>query len=65
MTRVYETIIEIDAENELDASSKLKDIDVYQIELEQCCVVHETIELEDDYTLKDKLNGMFINQIGK
>lgn len=63
MTRVYETIIEIDAENELDASSKLKDIDVYQIELEQCCVVHETIELEDDYTLKDKLNGMFINQI--
>jgi len=65
MTRVYETIIEIEAENELDASSKLKDIDVYQIELEQCCVVHETIELEDDYTLQDKVTGMFINQMRK
>ena len=65
MTRVYETIIEIEAENEQDASNKLKEIDVYQIELEQCCVVHETIELEDDYTLEDKVTGMFINQINK
>jgi hypothetical protein len=65
MTRVYETIIEIDSENIKDAFNKLQDIDVYQIELEQCCVVHETIELEDDYTLEDKVTGMFINQINK
>lgn len=48
MTRVYETIIEIEAENEQDASNKLKEIDVYQIELEQCCVVEEKIELESE-----------------
>lgn len=65
MTRVYETIIEIESENEQDASQKLFEKDLYQIELEQCCVVHETIELEDDYALEDKVAGMFINQINK
>jgi len=48
MTRVYETIIEIESENEQDASNKLKEIDVYQIELEQCCVVDEIIVLESE-----------------
>jgi len=52
MTWVYETIIEIDAENVKDAFNKLQDIDVYQIELEQCCVVNEEIELQDDYALE-------------
>ena len=61
MTRVYETLIVVDAENKEDAFNKLKEIDVYQIELEQCCVVQEDIELE--YTLEDKVTGMFINQI--
>lgn len=63
MTRVYETLIVVDAENKQDAFNKLKEIDVYQIELEQCCVVQEDIELEDEYTLEDKVTGMFINQI--
>ena len=63
MTRVYETLIVVDAKNEQDAFNKLKEIDVYQIELEQCCVVQEDIELEDEYTLEDKVTGMFINQI--
>ncbi len=63
MTRVYETLIVVDAENESEAFNKLKEIDVYQIELEQCCVVQEDIELEDEYTLEDKVTGMFINQI--
>ena len=63
MTRVYETLIVVDAENKDDAFNKLKEIDVYQIELEQCCVVQEDIELEDEYTLEDKVTGMFINQI--
>ena len=63
MTRGYETLIVVDAKNEQDAFNKLKEIDVYQIELEQCCVVQEDIELEDEYTLEDKVTGMFINQI--
>lgn len=63
MTRVYETLIVVDAENESEAFNKLKEIDVYQIELEQCYVVQEDIELEDEYTLEDKVTGMFINQI--
>lgn len=65
MTRVYETIIEIDAENIKDAFNKLQDMDVYELELEQCNVVHEQIESQDDYALEDKLTGMFINQITK
>jgi len=65
MTRVYETIIEIDAENVKDAFNKLQDVDVYQLELEQCNVVHDAIELQYDYALEDKVTGMFINQITK
>jgi hypothetical protein len=65
MTRVYETIIEIDAENVKDAFNKLQDVDVYQLELEQCNVVHDAIELQYDYALEDKVTGMFINQINK
>jgi len=65
MTRVYETIIEIDAENVKDAFNKLQDVDVYQLELEQCNVVHDAIELQYDYALEDKVTGMFINQIKK
>jgi hypothetical protein len=63
MTRVYETIIKVEAENETDAFNRLKEIDVYQIELEQCCVVAETMELEEDYPLEDRIVGMFINQM--
>jgi hypothetical protein len=65
MTRVYETIIEIDAENVKDAFNKLQEVDVYQLELEQCNVVHDAIELQYDYALEDKVTGMFINQITK
>ena len=65
MTRVYETIIKVEAENENDAFNRLRDIDVYQMELEQCCVVDETMELEEDYTLEDKVTGIFINQMSK
>jgi hypothetical protein len=63
MTRVYETIIKVEAENENDAFNRLRDIDVYQMELEQCCVVDETMELEEDYPLEDRIVGMFINQM--
>lgn len=65
MTRVYETIIEIDADNVKDAFNKLQGMDVYELELEQCNVVHEQIESQDDYALEDKVTGMFINQMAK
>ena len=63
MTRVYETIIEIESESEQDASQKLFEKDLYQIELEQCCVIHETIELEDEVRLEDKMTALFIGQM--
>lgn len=46
MTRVYETLIEIDAENWKDAFKKLDELgdDVYSLELEQCNVTEEKIE---------------------
>jgi len=40
MTRTYETIIEIDAENYDDAQKQLEGIDVYSTELEQCNVTN-------------------------
>ena len=48
MTIVYETLIVVDAENELDALDKLTELGdmIYTIELEQCCVTEEKIELE-------------------
>jgi hypothetical protein len=65
MTRVYETLIEVEAKNELDADKKLSELDIYQIELEQCCIVYEKIELDDDFSLEDKVKSMFINQINR
>jgi hypothetical protein len=74
MTRVYETLIEVKAKNELDADKKLSELDIYQIELEQCCIVSEDIdldfvskdtELENDFSLDDKASSMFINQINR
>lgn len=52
MTRTYETIIEVEADNYEDAIKQLYQIDVYAIELEQCCVTEEVIK--DD-------NGLVIN----
>lgn len=48
MTRVYETLIEIQAENHNDAFKKLNELgdNIYTIELEQCCIVSEEIKLE-------------------
>lgn len=47
MTRTYETIIEVDADDLETAEKQLAEIDVYAIELEQCCVVEETIAPQD------------------
>ncbi len=58
MTRVYETYIEVEDDQELGN-------EIYAMELEQCNVVYEKIELQDEITLKDKVTGMFINQINK
>jgi hypothetical protein len=56
MTRVYETYIEVEDGQELGQ-------EIYAMELEQCNVVYENIELQDDYKLEDRVIGMFINQI--
>ena len=63
MTRVYETIIEVEAENKIDARIKFDQLDIYQIELEQCCITYQDIELENDFSLEDKTTSMFLNQI--
>lgn len=46
MTRVYETLIEVDAENHADAFDKLDQIGdgIYSMELEQCNVIEEKFE---------------------
>lgn len=46
MTRTYETIIEIEAENFDDAQKQFAGIDRYAIELEQCCVTNEDMICE-------------------
>ena len=46
ITRTYETNIQLTAENEQEARLKLNDIDIYEIELEQCNVIEEKVELE-------------------
>lgn len=52
MTRTYETIIEVEADSHEHALQQLSKIDVYSIELEQCCVTEEVIKDE---------NGLVIN----
>lgn len=47
MTRTYETLIEIDADNYDDAVKKLYQVDVHAIEMEQCCCVEESIKYND------------------
>ena len=47
MARTYHTSLQVEAENEQQAREKLKNLDAYAIELEQCCVVNETFALEN------------------
>jgi hypothetical protein len=43
MTRTYETVIEIEAETYNEAYKKFYEKNVYEIELEQCCVIEATL----------------------
>lgn len=54
ITRTYETNIQLTAENEQQARLKLNDINIYEIELEQCNVIEEKIELEQVLTNIEK-----------
>lgn len=54
ITRTYETNIQLTAENEKEARLKLNEIDIYEIELEQCNVIEEKIELEQLLTREEK-----------
>lgn len=48
MTRVFETIIKVDAQNEQDAQKKFDELqdEIYYEEIRQCNVVEENIKLE-------------------
>lgn len=49
MSRTYETIFEIEAQNYAEAVNKLhKDVDRYAVEMEQCCVINEEIKCIDE-----------------
>jgi hypothetical protein len=52
--RNYQTKIQLTAENEQEARLKLKELDIYEIELEQCNVIEEKIELEQVLTKIEK-----------
>jgi len=55
MSRTYQTIFEIEAENESEAISKLEQMeDKYAVELEQCCVINEQIECTEEETAPPK-----------
>lgn len=43
VTRTYETIIEIEAETYSEAYKQFSETDVHVVELEQCCVIEETL----------------------
>ena len=56
MSRTYETIFEIEAENESEALNKLEQMeDRYAVELEQCCVINEQIECTGEETAPPNL----------
>ena len=46
ISRTYETIVEVEATSKADALKQLHEMDIYTRELEQCCVVEETIQDE-------------------
>ena len=48
MSRTYHTTLQVEAESEQEAREKLNKLDVYSVELEQCCVVDEHIILESE-----------------
>ena len=51
MSRTYETIFEIEAQNYAEAVTKLhKDVDKYAVEMEQCCVINEEIKFTEEKT---------------
>lgn len=65
LTRVYETIIEIEAKDEFDADKKISELDIYQIESDQCNVLYEKLKIDDDFCFDDNVLSMFLNQINR
>ena len=63
MTRTYETVIEIEADNYDEALEQLEKTDRYAIELEQCCVVDEDISCQGPkFARKCSLTGEGMNE---
>lgn len=49
MRRVYETVLQYEADSEKDALSKFEaDSYKYAVELEQCCVTNEIVDINLD-----------------
>jgi len=48
MSRTYHTTLQVEAESEQEAREKLNKLDLYSVELDQCCVVDEHIILESE-----------------
>ena len=43
ISRTYETIVEVEATTKAEALKQLHEMDIYTLELEQCCVVEENV----------------------
>lgn len=53
ITRTYETVIEVDTDNYEEALKLLSEVDVYTVELEQCCCIDEIVTDENGHIVKD------------
>jgi hypothetical protein len=54
INRTYSTQVQLTEESTEDALNKLKDVNIYQIEMEQCNVIEEKIDVENELTIEEK-----------
>jgi len=59
INRTYSTQIQLTAYSEEDALNKLKDVNIYEIEMEQCNVIEEKIDVEKELTIEEKASNWF------
>jgi len=54
INRTYSTQVQLTAESTEDALKKLKDVNIYEVEMEQCNVIEEKIDVEKELTIEEK-----------
>jgi hypothetical protein len=54
INRTYSTQVQLTAKSTEDALNKLKDVNIYEIEMEQCNVIEEKIDVEKELTIEEK-----------